>query len=483
MESGTSSFGPSRVIATRSQTLVHQVSDSLYAVAYRILRDAGLAEDALQDALVTSCASSEAASSTCSPGARALRSVGPPDPRSRLLCGGPAQPPMGRTIRVLPAFVVRRTGRAGRTPRHLRPRQSSTARSAGCRSTSGPSSSTTTTSDCPWSRSPSCSASRPGRPARDSTTQPGRSGRRSRSTRPRPPTPRRTTGMSNNPTFDRTARIWLEDGPGEAPDAVLQAALLAIETTPMERDLRIPWRFPPIIRSSLAAVAIVAVVAVGGVAIWRNQSQALPVGGLTPTASPSPATAPHRPPPAPTAAPSQSALAVAFGDLVPGTRYQATQLSQPMTFLMPAGFAPTGASAIADPSADGHTFRVWGRPVWAVTIHDDALLAKDAVRRVVRASPSCHRRPRRSGRGWPPARRPSCRPPCSSRWTAVRPPPGMRPSARTATARPRAPRSTCPPVTFIASTRSRRAATHPRHHLGKRPRSQRQAHLQSLTFP
>jgi len=32
--------------------LVHQVSDSLYAVAQRILRDSGLAEDALQNALV-----------------------------------------------------------------------------------------------------------------------------------------------------------------------------------------------------------------------------------------------------------------------------------------------------------------------------------------------------------------------------------------------------------------------------------------------
>ena len=32
--------------------LVHQVSDSLYAVAYRILRDPGRAEDALQNALV-----------------------------------------------------------------------------------------------------------------------------------------------------------------------------------------------------------------------------------------------------------------------------------------------------------------------------------------------------------------------------------------------------------------------------------------------
>lgn len=32
--------------------LVHQVSGSLYAVAFRILRDAGLAEDALQNALI-----------------------------------------------------------------------------------------------------------------------------------------------------------------------------------------------------------------------------------------------------------------------------------------------------------------------------------------------------------------------------------------------------------------------------------------------
>jgi RNA polymerase sigma-70 factor (ECF subfamily) len=32
--------------------LVHQVSDSLYAVAHRILRDTGLAEDALQNALI-----------------------------------------------------------------------------------------------------------------------------------------------------------------------------------------------------------------------------------------------------------------------------------------------------------------------------------------------------------------------------------------------------------------------------------------------
>jgi RNA polymerase sigma-70 factor (ECF subfamily) len=34
-------------------SLVHQVSDSLFAIAFRILRDTGLAEDAVQDALIS----------------------------------------------------------------------------------------------------------------------------------------------------------------------------------------------------------------------------------------------------------------------------------------------------------------------------------------------------------------------------------------------------------------------------------------------
>jgi RNA polymerase sigma-70 factor, ECF subfamily len=52
--------GVDRVLVERARqgdrdafaSLVHQVSDRLYAVAYRILRDTGLAEDALQNALV-----------------------------------------------------------------------------------------------------------------------------------------------------------------------------------------------------------------------------------------------------------------------------------------------------------------------------------------------------------------------------------------------------------------------------------------------
>ena len=39
--------------------LVHQVSDSLYSVAYRILRDTGLAEDVLQNLTESVCPAHE----------------------------------------------------------------------------------------------------------------------------------------------------------------------------------------------------------------------------------------------------------------------------------------------------------------------------------------------------------------------------------------------------------------------------------------
>jgi hypothetical protein len=48
--------------------------------------------------------------------------------------------------------------------------------------------------------------------------------------------------MSDDRLLERNARAWLERGPTDAPDRVVEAALLAIETTNQERDLRIPWR-------------------------------------------------------------------------------------------------------------------------------------------------------------------------------------------------------------------------------------------------
>jgi hypothetical protein len=183
--------------------------------------------------------------------------------------------------------------------------------------------------------------------------------------------------MSDDPTFDRTARIWLDEGPGSAPESVLQSALLAIETTPMERDLRIPWRHPPMIRTSFAALALGAIVVVGGAAIWLNQSpRSLPAGGVTPThsASPPPTAAPTTAPATP--APSPSTLPAATGELTAGTRYTVPAFSQPMSFVEP-GFPTADGTPTGDAWADGNTWRVRVNPLWAVTIHDDIRMGID----------------------------------------------------------------------------------------------------------
>ena len=48
--------------------------------------------------------------------------------------------------------------------------------------------------------------------------------------------------MNDDRSLERAARSWLEAGPTQAPDRAVEAALLQIETTSQERDLRIPWR-------------------------------------------------------------------------------------------------------------------------------------------------------------------------------------------------------------------------------------------------
>jgi hypothetical protein len=90
--------------------------------------------------------------------------------------------------------------------------------------------------------------------------------------------------MSDDRLFERNARAWLERGPTDAPDRVVEAALLAIETTNQERDLRIPWRLPtmnPVAR--LVAVLVVGAIAVGG-ALFVLRTPASSVG--SPSAAP-----------------------------------------------------------------------------------------------------------------------------------------------------------------------------------------------------
>ena len=113
-------------------------------------------------------------------------------------------------------------------------------------------------------------------------------------------------------SLERAARSWLEEGPAYAPDHAVETALSRIQTTPQERDLNIPWRFPtmnPI--SRLAAVALVAVVAIAGASYLFGRGSTGPASQATP--------APTAPPTAaPTARPTPPLMAgpLAFGTYV-----------------------------------------------------------------------------------------------------------------------------------------------------------------------
>ncbi len=71
--------------------------------------------------------------------------------------------------------------------------------------------------------------------------------------------------MTDDRSLERAARSFIEAGPTQAPDRAVEAALLRIESTPQERDLRIPWRFPSMtIPARIAAVAILGALLLGG---------------------------------------------------------------------------------------------------------------------------------------------------------------------------------------------------------------------------
>ena len=106
--------------------------------------------------------------------------------------------------------------------------------------------------------------------------------------------------MTDDRSLERAARSWIEAGPNRAPDRVIDAALLRIETTTQERDLRIPWRLSNMITPvRVAAAAVIGVLAIGG-AIYLGGSGQSDVAGPgpshAPTPFPSPSAAAIRPP-------------------------------------------------------------------------------------------------------------------------------------------------------------------------------------------
>jgi hypothetical protein len=146
--------------------------------------------------------------------------------------------------------------------------------------------------------------------------------------------------MNDDRMLERAARSWLEDGPTQAPDRAVDAALARIQTTNQERDLRIPWRLPSMNRAALlaASLATIAVVVTVGIYAFR------PVGNIG---------GPNRSLGSPTPIATPAPTSVAFKSARHGYRLD-----------YPAGWTPTpatapwpiGAAAPGPPSDELDTF-------------------------------------------------------------------------------------------------------------------------------
>jgi len=90
--------------------------------------------------------------------------------------------------------------------------------------------------------------------------------------------------------FERAVHDWLAAGSDRTSPAAIDAVLLAVKTTPQERDFRVPRRFRsmPALTRATALAAVAAVIAVGGWGVLYLSSGApgRPVTSPTPASTP-----------------------------------------------------------------------------------------------------------------------------------------------------------------------------------------------------
>ena len=121
---------------------------------------------------------------------------------------------------------------------------------------------------------------------------------------------------------DRLVRAFLDEGPIELSDRVVESVLGEIHRT-RQRAVFGSWRTLSMSRISLAAVVIVAAVSVAGLALWATRPTAPSVAASPPATSPSPVSSP--PQAIHSAAPSSSPQAggtILYGRGEPGTNDQ-----------------------------------------------------------------------------------------------------------------------------------------------------------------
>jgi hypothetical protein len=136
--------------------------------------------------------------------------------------------------------------------------------------------------------------------------------------------------MSRLSGFEDHLTDWLEDGPTDAPDRVLETILAALPSIPQRRVAwRVPWRFQPLNGfARWVAGAAALIIAVGGL-VMLNQSPSASVGG------PSPTSPPH------SVAPSPSATSAAI-DTSGWISFTSRRHGETLRY--PAGWTATAAS-------------------------------------------------------------------------------------------------------------------------------------------
>ena len=96
--------------------------------------------------------------------------------------------------------------------------------------------------------------------------------------------------MNDDRSLERAARSWVEQGPTQAPDRPVDAALTEIQSIQQDRALPILWRLPNMTGTSRLAAGLATIVVVVAAAAFLVRSN--PGTGGVPSPSPSPSPAP-----------------------------------------------------------------------------------------------------------------------------------------------------------------------------------------------
>ena len=176
--------------------------------------------------------------------------------------------------------------------------------------------------------------------------------------------------MTTRPTFEERLADWLEDGPADAPDQILETVLAAVPSIPQRRAaVRVPWRNPFMngYTRAIAGAAVIVAIAVGAL-LFASTSPSSNVGGpasASPTHSAAPTSSAAASP-----APIETSTWTGFSSLRHGYRinYPSDWTIKPATAPWPQGSdAPSPPNPVLDvftsPGPDGPLFVVVSQPL------------------------------------------------------------------------------------------------------------------------